>query len=90
VHGLGAIAATVEATARGAARPGELDDLRRWCDELPGRGACHHPDGVVRFVRSALDVFAAEWDDHRRRGPCDACDLPPVLAVPRLRSRLAA
>jgi NADH:ubiquinone oxidoreductase subunit F (NADH-binding) len=90
VHGLGAIAATVEALADGAASVGELHDLRRWCRELPGRGACHHPDGVVRFLRSALDVFADDWDDHRRHGPCDACDRPPVLAVPAIPSRLAA
>jgi hypothetical protein len=44
----------------------------------------------VRFVGSALEVFAAEWDDHRRHGWCDACDLPPVLAVPRMRQGLAA
>ena len=88
IHGLDAVATSVEALADGVAC--DLDDLRRWCAELPGRGACHHPDGVVRFLRSALDVFADEWDDHRRHGPCEACDLPPVLAVPRSRSRLAA
>jgi NADH:ubiquinone oxidoreductase subunit F (NADH-binding) len=90
IHGVGAIAATVEALANGVATAADLDDLRRWCGELPGRGACHHPDGVVRFVRSALTVFEAEWDDHRRHGPCHACDRPPVLRVPRMRWRLAA
>jgi NADH:ubiquinone oxidoreductase subunit F (NADH-binding) len=90
IHGLDAIATTVEALADGVASAGDLDDLRRWCRELPGRGACHHPDGAVRFLRSALDVFADEWDDHRRRGPCDACDLPPLLAVPRTQTRLVA
>jgi NADH:ubiquinone oxidoreductase subunit F (NADH-binding) len=90
IHGLDAIATTVEAIADGVAGSRDLDDLRRWCRELPGRGACHHPDGAVRFLCSALDVFAAEWDDHRRHGPCDACDLPPLLAVPRAQTRLVA
>jgi NADH:ubiquinone oxidoreductase subunit F (NADH-binding) len=90
IHGLDAIAATVEAVAAGAASAADVDDLHRWCAELPGRGACHHPDGAVRFLRSALEVFATEWDDHRRHGPCDACGHPPVLAVPRVHRRLAA
>jgi hypothetical protein len=45
---------------------------------------------VIRFLRSALGVFAGEFEDHRRYGPCDACDGRPVLAVPGARRRLAA
>ena len=55
-----------------------------------GRGACHHPDGVVRFVRSALAAFPGELEDHRRNGPCDACHDRPVLVVPAVRAELAA
>jgi len=29
-------------------------DLGRWAGLAERRGACHHPDGAVRFVRSAL------------------------------------
>jgi hypothetical protein len=57
---------------------------------VEGRGACHHPDGVVRFLRSAMAVFADELDDHRHHGPCAACARPPVLAIPRSDVRLAA
>ena len=39
--------------------------------EIRGRGACHHPDGAVRFVESALKVFGDEIDRHARGG-CDA------------------
>ncbi len=50
---------------------------------IRGRGACRHPDGTLRFISSALDLFAAEFADHARHGPCDACSRPPALPLPR-------
>jgi NADH:ubiquinone oxidoreductase subunit F (NADH-binding) len=80
VHGLEAIAGTVTALAAGTAGRDAYAHLARWTGQVDGRGACHHPNGVVRFVRSALAVFADELDDHRRHGPCSACSRSPVLA----------
>jgi NADH:ubiquinone oxidoreductase subunit F (NADH-binding) len=37
---------------------------------VEGRGACRHPDGAVRLVRSALQVFAADVDAHAAGRPC--------------------
>jgi NADH:ubiquinone oxidoreductase subunit F (NADH-binding) len=74
VHGLRAIADAVGALAGGVAGPRERDRVLRWCSEVRGRGACHHPDGAVRFVESALRVFARALDEHRR-GRCNA---PPA------------
>jgi NADH:ubiquinone oxidoreductase subunit F (NADH-binding) len=90
VHGLDAIAGVVDSIAAGSAGTEALARLDRWSRQVEGRGACHHPDGVVRFLRSALAVFAEELDDHRRHGPCSACHRPPVLAVPDPRLREAA
>jgi NADH:ubiquinone oxidoreductase subunit F (NADH-binding) len=90
VHGLAAIAGAVGSIQAGNAGPDVLARLARWGGQVNGRGACRHPDGVVRFVRSALDVFAEEFEDHRRHGRCDACDRRPVLHVPAARRRLAA
>jgi NADH:ubiquinone oxidoreductase subunit F (NADH-binding) len=65
VHGLAAVAESVAALADGIAHPRELERLRRWTTEIRGRGACHHPDGAVRFVESALTVFRGEIEAHR-------------------------
>ncbi|HEX6355856.1 NADH-ubiquinone oxidoreductase-F iron-sulfur binding region domain-containing protein [Actinophytocola sp.] len=66
LNGLPAIAATMTALAAGRAEARRLD----WLTGLvTGRGACHHPDGTVRFVRSTLTTFTAEVDAHRH-GHC--------------------
>jgi thiamine biosynthesis lipoprotein len=70
----------------GLAAPGPQarvrEDVARWAGLVEGRGACHHPDGTVRLVRSALTAFAAELDAHPR-GLCTATDAAPLLPVPR-------
>ena len=77
VHGLRAIADAVAGLADGVAAPSERERLLRWCGDVRGRGACHHPNGAVRFVESTLEVFAAELEWHRgnRCGALPA-DLP--------------
>lgn len=70
VNGLPAIARVLSALGAGVVGGPEIDRLQRWCGMVSGRGACAHPDGVVRFVRSLLSVFASEVDRHLRGG-CD-------------------
>jgi NADH:ubiquinone oxidoreductase subunit F (NADH-binding) len=82
VNGLASIADTVQQIATGTADRGAESDLARWTGELPGRGACQHPDGAVRFVSSSLRTFALEFADHARHGLCERCGHPPVLPVP--------
>ena len=35
--------------------------VRQLVGLVDGRGACHHPDGVARLVRSSLQAFEEEW-----------------------------
>ena len=64
-------------------RPGRQvrADVERWATAISGRGACAHPDGSVRFVRSALAVFAAELGQHAD-GRCTATTGEPFLPLP--------
>jgi NADH:ubiquinone oxidoreductase subunit F (NADH-binding) len=79
-YGLRAIADSFAAIARGIAHPRERERVLRWAQEIRGRGACHHPDGAVRFAASALAVFAPEIEQHRRGG-CDAAPAGLPLAM---------
>jgi NADH:ubiquinone oxidoreductase subunit F (NADH-binding) len=56
-------------------------DLDRWAGLAEGRGACHHPDGSARFIRSALRVFDAEIGQHER-GRCSGTNPQPFLPLP--------
>jgi hypothetical protein len=55
-----------------------------------GRGACAHPDGTVRFVTSAADVFAEDFVDHARYGACEACVRQSELPLPTNRQIVTA
>jgi NADH:ubiquinone oxidoreductase subunit F (NADH-binding) len=82
LNGLAALATTVEEAAAGDEQGRAAQRIGRLAALVERRGACGHPDGAVNFILSALDVFAAEFADHARNGPCDACTRPGELPVP--------
>lgn len=80
--------AAAEATGAGGlgslVRGGGRDtaaQLRRWSDDVEGRGACRMPDGTVRFVRSGLKVFSPDIERHRIHGRCDADPAQALLPL---------
>jgi NADH:ubiquinone oxidoreductase subunit F (NADH-binding) len=79
--GLPSIAAAMAELADNRPHPRVLDDLTRWARLVEGRGACHHPDGTVRFLGSALHVFGPEIRLHQQ-GRCSAATDRPFLPVP--------
>lgn len=78
-HGLASVAAVIGELAAGAAKPRDVERLQRWIAQIAGRGACHHPDGALVLLSSALLVFAADVNTHLRRGRCDR---DPALLLP--------
>jgi NADH:ubiquinone oxidoreductase subunit F (NADH-binding) len=51
-----------------------IKDIHRMTRFIDGRGACRHPDGTARLVRSALRAFATDTE-HHRHGRCEAAML---------------
>jgi NADH:ubiquinone oxidoreductase subunit F (NADH-binding) len=83
LFGLEALAARLDDLRLGRVR---RSALRRIADDLHvvrERGACSHPDGAVRLIASALDVFAADFSAHADGRPCNSVDSTfiPVPAV---------
>lgn len=81
LNGLPRIAAALTEIATSRPRRQARADVERWAGLVSGRGACHHPDGTARFVRSALITFAAEVDRHTR-GRCSGTNKKPFLPIP--------
>ena len=82
LHGLAELAQTMEMLAYGAnGAPRATERILEICNLVEGRGACRHPDGVARFVRTGLQVFADEVARHHHRGPCPQTGAPRVLPV---------
>ncbi len=79
LFGLDAIAGELQRLAEG--RVSDLDTLRRWLGQVDGRGGCHHPDGVISLIRSAVTVFRSEREQHAQ-GWCCATGAVSILPVP--------
>ena len=63
-NGLPHLAGAIDALAHRRRDPGLPAEITRVAGLVEGRGACHHPDGTARLVRSALRVFAADVAAH--------------------------
>src|SRR6202522_1237178 len=68
--GLPSIARALAALIDGSGGIEALDVARRSAAAVAGRGACSHPDGVTRFVLSALDVFTEDLAAHVFHSSC--------------------
>jgi NADH:ubiquinone oxidoreductase subunit F (NADH-binding) len=80
-NGLPRMAGAMAELAGPRPSPQAYSDLQRWSGLVAGRGACHHPDGTVRLVRSTLQVFAAEIDHHAHEY-CTGTSGQPFLPLP--------
>lgn len=80
-HGLASLATTMAALAQGTARPRDTERLERWIGQIAGRGACHHPDGALVMLSSALRTFTGDVASHLRRRRCDR-DTASILPTP--------
>jgi NADH:ubiquinone oxidoreductase subunit F (NADH-binding) len=80
LHGLPALAQAFEELVRGDRGGRASRRLAELSEVIPGRGACHHPDGTVRMALSALRVFGAHAAVHKKSRNCGGRQ--GVLPVP--------
>jgi NADH:ubiquinone oxidoreductase subunit F (NADH-binding) len=89
VFGLPALAGEMAALCHGPVPAEGLGRLQRWAAQVEGRGACKHPDGSVRLLRSALRAFPHDLERHLDGVACPASLGEAVIAVPRARGNPA-
>ncbi len=82
VNGLGVLADAMELLAiQPMSLRNDVSAIPVMCDLVERRGACRHPDGVARLVRTTLRVFENHVSLHLRRGPCHTT-AQPFFPVP--------
>jgi NADH:ubiquinone oxidoreductase subunit F (NADH-binding) len=90
LNGLPRIADQARSLAFRGADRGAVKEMQRLSGLVTGRGACHHPDGSMRFLGSGLRVFASEIALHLK-GRCsstsDAIVLPAPVSRPTISQR---
>jgi len=84
LFGLPAMDELVTAVATGSAKRSDVRQLERFSGQIERRGACHHPDGAIRLVRSAFSVFADDLKRHLSDGPCPGALRLPTFPVPEV------
>jgi NADH:ubiquinone oxidoreductase subunit F (NADH-binding) len=82
VQGLPRLAASCRALAEGSLRRRGFHQMRALADLVDGGGACSHPDGVVRLIRSLLLQFEVDVADHLRGAPCAGASREAVFPLP--------
>jgi NADH:ubiquinone oxidoreductase subunit F (NADH-binding) len=85
IFGLDWIASAMERAAFGRCDTSERDRLVRWAGQVAHRGACHHPDGAIRLLESALRVFDGDLALHLVKQPCRSAQRASTIlpAAPR-------
>ena len=79
LFGLRAIADATSRLAAGKPAHGDLQLIERLIPQTAGRGACHHPDGAVQLMASALDVFGEDFASHAQTGRCTVTGAAPEV-----------
>jgi len=87
--GLPALADDLEALSEARADRHAVSRLRERLGTIMGRGACGHPDGVVRMIASSLNVFEHDLELHASGARCHSATRPTVLALPRQEGSIA-
>lgn len=77
-HGLPDIAGAMDALSSLGATRSTAQQVMRWADMVDGRGACAHPNGVARLVRSAVSHSPDHLAAHRRGSCHSARTLFPI------------
>ena len=84
--GLPAIADDLASLRVGRGGRQVLKRILERCGQVDGRGACRHPDGTVRMVRSALSVFATDAAAHADGRPCLHATGARLMPIPHATS----
>ena len=80
LYGLKALREATARVAIGRAGADDLDRIEHLTAITGGRGACHHPDGAVQLMASALSVFGDEFRHHARTGRCSVTRMQTEVA----------